>query len=146
MVLASLPYIAIQVRDAKRAAMRAERRQMNNVLARLPLDTTELAHAIAKVSAVEGQGPLKQEFQQRYSFSDGELELYFIYLGYVWRDIENDFMTSLDKSQVELAIERRLAMPTFRKFIEDWGSRLYAEFIAVVERLKARIDAEREAT
>lgn len=142
-VLASLPYIAIQVRDTKRASHRASRQERNGALSKVVIDTPELAEAIAKVHAVDGRNSIRQELKEIYSFTDTELEVYYYYLAFVWRSLEIDFLTLDHRDDVELAISRRLEQPPFRKFIDAIGPRFNPEFIAAVERKKLKVGAER---
>ena len=137
LVLISLLYIAVQVRDTKVATLKSVRRDRNEILSKIILETPEIASAFAKVSSVDGQNQLRTELQQTYNFTPEELELYYYYLAYVWRNLEIDF-SSGDHQDLEIAIERRLNQPTFRKFINSIGHRFSPSFMEVVSKVQSR--------
>ena len=141
-VLISLIYIAIQVRDTKTATERTSRTERINNLSRTMLETPQLATIVAKVNEVDGSNPFVMEMCSTYGLSLAESELYLRYLSINWRQLETDFLTVKDEAYVATPIRVQLNMPSSRRFIEIQGRRFNNLFVEYVDKLKSELDGQ----
>ena len=135
-VLVSLIYIALQLRDAKVATNRATRLERNNALSRTVLNTPGLADILAKISEVDGSHEFVKEMQTTYNLSSAEAELYLRYLATTWRTLETDSLTLNDGAYIRTPIGAQLRIPSSKKFIEIQGRRYDERFIKIVNEVK----------
>lgn len=142
-VIVSLVYIAIQVRDTKRAAQRTAHQDRQAALGRTVLTTPELAPILAKVNAIAGIPPFQKAMQETYGLSPAEAELYTRHVASGWRALETDFLTGdLD---VRIPIRNRLEGSPSRRFIEYRGAFFDPRFMELVNRIKSELEQERNS-
>jgi hypothetical protein len=135
-VLVSLIYIAIQLRDTKKATTRTARLERNSALSRTVLETPELAEILSKINKVDGSSQFVGEMQLTYNLSPAEAELYLRYLATAWRTLETDFLTLDDDTQIKAPIIGQLQTPSSSRFIEIRGNKFNPDFVKLVDRLK----------
>ena len=139
-VLASLIYIAVQVRETKITANRASRIERNNAFSKTMLETPELSEIVAKINEVDGSDPFVSEMQETYGLTAAQAELYSRYLGTAWKMTETDFLTSIPVEAVEGAIIWLLRTPSAKRFIEIRGNLFSTSFMRLVDDLKSQVE------
>ena len=139
-VLASLIYIAIQVRDTKIAATRTVRIERNNALSKTMLETPEISEIVAKINEVDGSGPFVSELQATYGLTAAQAERYHRYLATAWRTLETDFLTLGECRFIALPIEGQLRTTSSKRFIEIRGWAFDKSFMRLVDDLKNQLD------
>jgi hypothetical protein len=141
-VLVSLLYIAIQVRDTKLGIERSARIERNNALSRTMLHTPEIASIVAKINEIDGSNVFVSEMVSTYDITTAESELYHRYLATAWRTLETDFVTLGDSVYVRTPVAHQLRIPSSRRFIETASRRFSPEFINMVDTIKREQDAK----
>ena len=139
-VLISLIYIAIQVRDTKTATERASRTERSNALSRTMLETPQLATIVAKVNAVDGSNSFVTEMCSTYGLTLAESELYFRYVSTNWRQLETDFLTMKDEDYVAIPVRVQLNIPSSRRFFEIQNRGFDNLFVDYVDKLTSGLD------
>ena len=130
-VLATLVYIAVQVRDAKRSNLINASADLTNQIAGRIIDNEHLAEVIAKINVQTGhQLPQAQAAIDEWGLSARDAEIWARYWGTVWRGFQSRFAAgSLDETTLQLFLEnpqarlyvkatKRTYSPPFVRFIE----------------------------
>jgi hypothetical protein len=138
-VLASLVYIAVQVREHRIAAARAVRIERNNAFSKTMLETPEISEIVAKINEVDGSEPFVSEMQETYGLTAAQAELYQRYLSTAWRTIESDFLT-LSEARVEGAIIWQFRAPSSKRFIEIRRKLFDKSFMRLVDDVKRQVE------
>ena len=139
-VLISLIYIAIQVRDTKTATERTSRIERTNALSRTMLETPQLANIVAKINEVDGSNPFVTEMCSTYGLTLAESELYLRYVSTNWRQLETDFLTVKDDAYIATPIRVQLNIPSSRRFFEIQRRRFNHSFVDYVDKLTSDLD------
>ena len=123
-VLASLIYLALQVRQATKWQRHAAALDRATSLTSPFFSSSELPAVLAKIMAVDGLHPMAKAMVERYDLTPEEAILWQRHLGLVWMGIEADYSLSGESRELKNTIRTLITFPDNQVYWEhnDSGS------------------------
>ena len=136
-VLASLLYLALQVRQATKWQRHAAALDRATALTSPFFASSELPTVLAKIMAVDGLQPMTKALVERYDLTPEEATLWWRHLVLIWMGIEADYSLTGESQEMESAIRYLMTFPDNQVFWEHHGMAVTgADFREYVEGVR----------
>ena len=137
-VLATLLFLAIEVRNNTRTLQRQAVLDRSHVMNYPFLESPQLAAILAEVKAVDGWGgAYETAFAERYETSIENGIVWARHLSMVWAALQADFALLGESNELAERVQLLLSFPDNQLWWERSGEILYSpEFHAYVERIR----------
>ena len=133
--VATLFYLAMQIRQGTRATRAASNQARATALTSPFFASPELATVLAKITAVDGLARVPQALVDRYHLTPEEAILWERHLGLVWMGLEADYSLSGKSRELKSSIRKLLAFPDNQVHWEN-STFFGAEFREYVEGMR----------
>lgn len=138
-VVATLVFLALEVRDNSKALRSRAFLERNATLAQPFLSDSELPAVLAKIKSVDGPEPLEESYMRRYELSYSEAAIWTRHIVALWTTLEAEYALLGHSEGLRDRIRLLLAYPDQALFFDggglDWLSS--SDFRSYVERVAA---------
>ncbi len=135
-VLASLLYLALQVRQATKWQRHAAALDRATSLTAPFFASPELPAVLTKIMAVDGFPPMAEALIERYGLTPEEATLWWRHLVLIWMGVEADYSLSGASQEMENAIRYLLTFPDNQLYWEHGVAVSGADFREYVEAVR----------
>ena len=135
-VLASLLYLALQVRQATKWQRHTAALDRATALTSPFFTSSELPTVLAKVMAVDGLPPMTKALIERYDLTPEEATIWWRHLVPIWMGIEADYSLSGESQELESTIRYLLTFPDNQLLWEHGTAVSGADFREYVEAMR----------
>jgi hypothetical protein len=135
-VLASLLYLALQVRQATKWQRHAAALDRATALTSPFFASSELPAVLAKIMAVDGFPPMTKALVERYDLTPEEATLWWRHLVFIWKGIEADYSLIGESPELESTIRYLLTFPDNQLYWEHGTAVSGADFREYVEGVR----------
>jgi hypothetical protein len=135
-VLASLLYLALQVRQATKWQRHAAALNRATALTSPFFASSELPAVQAKIMAVDGFPPIHKALVERYDLTPEEATLWWRHLVLIWKGIEADYSLTGESPELESTIRSLLTFPDDQLYWEHDTAVGGADFREYVENVR----------